>query len=238
MLDQEWDMARALLDRSWEMNARDETAWNMSQIDLFRACCLAALGSLEGAEEALARGRAYFEEFEGAHYLEVAECVEEALEVARAVGARDEVERLEEVGVRLGRFDGLGEVVVIVRRWLEARVEAARGQGMEPLRVESGGARIRPPGATEWVDLARKTSKRRIMVALLERRLESPGETLTAHDLFEVGWPGEHPDVRTGLMRVYVAINALRKLGLDGVLETFEEGYRLAPGLPVEWARV
>ena len=36
------------------------------------------------------------------------------------------------------------------------------------------------------------------------------------------------------MMRLYVSINALRKLGLDELIQTRGDGYRLRPDVPVE----
>jgi tetratricopeptide (TPR) repeat protein len=234
MLDLEWDMARALLERAREMNLTEDTTWNVRQIELHLACCLAALGALDEAEEVLERARGYFEGLGDDHHVEVARCVGAGLEVARASRRERDPERLDALRAELEGFEGAGAAAIVVGRWLEAEARSMRGGARAPLVVEGDGERIKAPGEDEWVSLARKKSKRRIVEALVGLRLDAPGETLTAHELFEVGWPGERPDVRTGLMRVYVAINALRKLGLAEVLETFEEGYRISPTVPVE----
>jgi hypothetical protein len=45
--------------------------------------------------------------------------------------------------------------------------------------------------------------------------------------LFEKAWPGEPPQQRAGASRVFVAISALRKLGLDRTLVRHVDGYSL-----------
>jgi hypothetical protein len=64
---------------------------------------------------------------------------------------------------------------------------------------------------------------------MADRRLASPGETLSVNDLFEIGWPGENIPYESQVRRVYTAIWTLRTLGLDSFLLTRNEGYMLDP---------
>ena len=84
------------------------------------------------------------------------------------------------------------------------------------------------------MNLSRRRTVKRILAILAKARAENPGEVLDAHTLVERGWPGEVFEVRAGLMRLYVTINTLRKLGLEEVLQTHGEGYRLDPDVPIE----
>jgi hypothetical protein len=74
---------------------------------------------------------------------------------------------------------------------------------------------------------------RRLLLALVRRHAERPGEVLTLWDLLEAGWPGERPLPGAGANRVYVTLARLRRLGLRDVLERFDEGYRLSPQIVV-----
>lgn len=51
--------------------------------------------------------------------------------------------------------------------------------------------------------------------------------------LFEQAWPGEPPQPRAGASRVFVAISALRKLGLDRALVRHVDGYSLDASVQV-----
>lgn len=51
--------------------------------------------------------------------------------------------------------------------------------------------------------------------------------------LFERAWPGEPPQPRAGASRVFVAISALRKLGLDRALVRHVDGYSLDAAVQV-----
>ena len=75
---------------------------------------------------------------------------------------------------------------------------------------------------------------RRLLCALAERHIEG-GEPLDVHALFAAGWPGQAIGVEAATHRVYVTLANLRKLGLDEVLLTLEEGYALDPNLKVSW---
>ncbi len=91
---------------------------------------------------------------------------------------------------------------------------------------------VRPPGA-EPLDLARHGSLRRVLDALVTRRLEEPGVAWSASALLEAGWPGEKVRHESGMLRVYSVIRRLRALGLGAALVTRDDGYLLDPAVPV-----
>lgn len=83
------------------------------------------------------------------------------------------------------------------------------------------------------VDLAKRKNIRFVLAALAARRAE--GSTWTSpEDLIAAGWPGERmrPDAAT--KRLHTAVWTLRKLGLEGVLQSSENGYRLDPEIALE----
>jgi predicted ATPase len=92
--------------------------------------------------------------------------------------------------------------------------------------------KFKPPGKRRWVDLGRRGAVRRILVRLADARTAGEGP-LTVDDLLEAGWPGEKIGYEAGVARVYSAVRTLRKLGLQGALETVDGGYRIAPQVPV-----
>ncbi|MDB4933047.1 MAG: uncharacterized protein JWP87_19 [Labilithrix sp.] len=85
------------------------------------------------------------------------------------------------------------------------------------------------------IDLSRRGPLRRILIALVERRLSDAGAALTVADMLVVGWPGEKMRAESGAARVYMAIRRLRVLGLEPVLRTSDEGYALDPDVVVAW---
>ena len=91
-------------------------------------------------------------------------------------------------------------------------------------------------GTGEVVDLSRKRTLRPLVLALVERHLEHPGEALDVDGVFQVVWAGERIQLEAKKNRVYVAIATLRKAGLDSVIETRGDGYLLRPGVVISWA--
>ena len=83
------------------------------------------------------------------------------------------------------------------------------------------------------VDLARRGAVRKILLALIEQRLENPGKTLDRDALLARGWPRERILADAGGKRVRVAISTLRTLGLGAVLLTRDDGYLLDPKIPI-----
>ncbi len=86
------------------------------------------------------------------------------------------------------------------------------------------------------VGLASRHLARRLLLALVEQRLLEPGARVSHATLLEAGWPGERMRSDSARNRLYVAVSTLRKLGLEGILESEPEGYRLDPDVPLRLA--
>ncbi len=86
---------------------------------------------------------------------------------------------------------------------------------------------VRPPEG-ESLDLARHGALRRVLDALVTRRLETPGVAWSANALLEAGWPGERVRHESGMLRVYTVIRRLRALGLASALVTRDDGYLIS----------
>ncbi|MCB9758820.1 MAG: tetratricopeptide repeat protein [Alphaproteobacteria bacterium] len=120
----------------------------------------------------------------------------------------------------------------------EAALEAA---GAGPLEIpDATDALIVEPGAVgiwlpagAYVDLRRSRLKRRLLLALVEAHLARPGTTLDLDALWQAGWGDEVALGAARRNRVYVAVSSLRTAGLEALLQTTPEGYRLAPELAV-----
>ena len=89
-----------------------------------------------------------------------------------------------------------------------------------------------PPGGAP-LDLNRRGALRRVLDALVTRRLETPGLAWSATALLEAGWPGDRVNHEPGMMRVYSAIRRLRALGLGEALLTRDDGYLIDPEVAV-----
>lgn len=87
---------------------------------------------------------------------------------------------------------------------------------------------VKPP-AGEPLDLTRHGSLRRVLDALVTRRIAEPGAAMTAVALLESGWPDEKVRHESGMLRVYSVVRRLRSIGLGGALITRDDGYLLDP---------
>jgi predicted ATPase len=77
---------------------------------------------------------------------------------------------------------------------------------------------------------------RGILRRLAQERVRYPGRPITLGALVRAGWPGESILPAAARNRLHVAIARLRRAGLDGVLLHDEDGYLLAPSVPMRFA--
>ena len=92
---------------------------------------------------------------------------------------------------------------------------------------------VTPEGET--FNLSRRRAMRLILAKLVEQRRSSPGESLSAVDLMDFGWPGQTLQAEAGFNRVYVTMASLRKQGLKDLLVRDDDGYLLDPAKPLTW---
>src|SRR5690606_3182104 len=105
----------------------------------------------------------------------------------------------------------------------ETRAKVRRASGPRSLVVAADARWFAPPAGAR-VDVAKKRVLRRLLAALVERRLEAPGTALSRAELLEAGWPGERMRPDSALSRLYVSVASLRRLGLEDVLLTAGDG--------------
>ncbi len=125
-----------------------------------------------------------------------------------------------------------------------ARLLGAPDSRSAPVPVPGGGPELVVGPESRWyaspggarVDLVRYGPVRRLLDKLVEVRLEKPGAALSAEDLIAAGWPGERMRHTAGLLRVYSGIRRLRRMGLENVLVTRDDGYLLDPNVVVKRA--
>lgn len=83
------------------------------------------------------------------------------------------------------------------------------------------------------VSLARRGPIRRILDALVDAHARGTEDALDVNAVVAVGWPGETVSADAGATRVYTAVRTLRRMGLEGILLTRDEGYLLDPKVDV-----
>jgi hypothetical protein len=118
------------------------------------------------------------------------------------------------------------------RETARAHRDRAGAYPREALVVNRQASWFRPPSGSP-VDIRTRRPTRRILHALTEHRLNSPGTPLPADRVIAAGWPGEALLRHSARNRLWVAISELRKLGLGSVLVTTRGGYMLLPEVAV-----
>lgn len=219
-------------------------------------------GDADKAREALARGRAVFASIHDEFHLARLAVHEARLSktTESLLAALDGVVDLDDLEGELEAREGLVRVAMAAG---DARLAAARLDELEAaarftddvswprriralkerplvtktstmaLRVSRDGRRVQV--GSERFDFSRRGPLRRVLVALVEARLRSAGQALSAGDVQEAGWPGEKMFAESAAARVYMAIRRLRELGLGPALRTVDAGYLLDANVDVAW---
>jgi predicted ATPase len=235
-----------------------ELGWRASMVLPSLAAVRAALGDVAGAEAMFARAAEELAQIGNARlsaalrvhegHLDLAQAREAArrgdAEAARALVARARTrmtDALVDPDPRGAAPSGPALAVEstdvrialrCLRRALSAHAPAEADPGADALLVGKGSAWFRAPGG-EVVALDRRKSLRLLLDRLVEARLAAPGAVLPAAALVAAGWPGEDVAPEAGASRVYTALSTLRKMGLRGLIQSVDDGYRLDPDMPV-----
>lgn len=88
----------------------------------------------------------------------------------------------------------------------------------------------------EPVDIANRKSNRLILKSLIQSYLDDPEASLDIEALIDAGWPDQHLSFEAGRNRVYAAIQFLRDHELSEIVETTDDGYRIARNVDVQIA--
>jgi hypothetical protein len=112
----------------------------------------------------------------------------------------------------------------------ERLADAPPREGEPGIRLGRNGEWLETPNGMRHA-LGARRPLRRLLLALAEAHRDRAGASLSVAELLQVGWPGEDPLPEAGNNRVYVAISTLRKLGLGDLLQRWDGGYRLDPGV-------
>jgi len=108
--------------------------------------------------------------------------------------------------------------------------ERALGSGDEMIFASDGSSYV--VGGVRF-DLARKGALRRILSALVDDHRARAGRGRDMEALLSLGWPGERVLADAASKRVRVAIATLRRMGLDRLIVTRDDGYQLDPAAKV-----
>jgi hypothetical protein len=198
---------------------------------LFRAArggLLAQHGELEEARVELERAGALLSSVSDPNYLVILDLHRRELDLAR--GGDSEVARAALVALETTKPPGdVRFAMRMLRRALGAGTPRRGSLALSP-----DGCRCRLPSGEE-LDLGRRGSMRRILLALADQRRRAPGIALGSDALLAAGWPGERVLAEAGSKRVRVAIASLRKMGFEGLLLTRDDGYLLDPSVAMTY---
>lgn len=93
---------------------------------------------------------------------------------------------------------------------------------------------FRPPGELDWVEMANRNTPFKLLSALVEQRIERPGEALTPEQLCEAVWPDEIVTAEAASNRLYVTIATIRRCeGMKELILSDQGGYLLDPQVPL-----
>lgn len=142
-----------------------------------------------------------------------------------------------EMANRIRRLLGVSPDPAAFRRLVAGVMAIDPATLSEPNTTFEGGDTLVLGPEAEWIardeDPPRplRGAARRIVLSLFEHHLLGASSPLRSVDLVEIGWPGEAPEYESGLNRVYVTMNRLKKQLPEGTIQRFDDGYRFAPGL-------
>lgn len=193
-------------------------------------CALVLLGRHEAAERAMRRAESACARVRNEPALA---CNVGVLRLALTLGSgteRDPASVLARAGALVAAHGSDDSRFALRALRLVARGAPSVG---DALVVTEGGASFAVPGGSGPVSLPERSPLRRILEHLARRRIEAPGEAVTIDDVIRVGWPGEKIGAEAALNRAYVALAALRKKGLRGVLVSADGGYALSRAIVV-----
>ena len=94
--------------------------------------------------------------------------------------------------------------------------------------VLSGDAGWFRVGDQPTVDIPGRRLLRSLLLVLAKSHCEAPGRSLSTEELVGRVWPGDRSPHTCARNRLYFAINALRRLGLRGIVVRSQGGYALA----------
>ena len=252
VLDEQGDLVRAshLFERATNLFELLGEPKSAAHAELLHAGCTAGRGDFARAFRLLERADRFFAAFP-THpwaavmelqraYVELLVCRASSEESEHKTLAAHETARSEWNRWRAEPEEGAaGRLPRILRDHLSARIVWRRlGRALAESEVVSPSFWVAEDGRAfrvssgPIVELPRRSTMRRVIVALAQVREESPGRALSVQQLVEKGWPDERILSKAAAARVHVMVSRLRQLGLETVLCTSDEGYLFDPSTP------
>ena len=223
--------------------ANVQHAPNMSPLavglaEAFRAAALADLDRLDPAEVLICQARGRVEAVGGPMDRACFDALAARIDLARSRRAlaegTDGRPHRDEAASRLQRAEAATGVSALVRHavGLLRRAQQDTPDPARTLRVDGDG-RWFQIGTDPVVSCERRRVIRRLLCALVQHRLEAPGEALDPSALIDRGWPREQILPTAAKTRLHTTLHTLRGLGLRPFLLTEDEGYLIDPAVSV-----
>jgi hypothetical protein len=235
--------ARALYDQAIR-GLREVVAHAFYESQLLAAlgALLADAGEISGAERAFAEAEAVASPTESRTAQLTAALHRGHLDLARARQAEERGDVEAATRHRSAAQERLHAPVPramearFARRMLERALSAPHASSPPiprgALVVSQDAAECRVPDGRA-VDLRNHPKLQKLLLALVDARLNAPGQAVKIQALFDAAWRGEqalHESIRN---RVYTAVRRLRRAGLEGLVLNDIDGYLLDPEVKV-----
>jgi tetratricopeptide (TPR) repeat protein len=249
----EWEPARARFQEAYALLPLLRSPWARAYLRCVRAVWAGRDRDLALAERLIDEARAEQEGSDSIFYvpmLTLYTCSLDMLrweQAQRAGKARQENQCLRQLLERMGSF--MQTARPILGRSLELRVALRHIQQRLPawlrarmalelddpsatsLLLDSQELAYRAPGQDAWVDMSKRPTPMRLLLALATHHAAAPGQPMSADTLCEHVWPGERIMPEAATNRLYVTISGLRRDGLRDVILNVEGGYLINPSL-------
>jgi len=194
-----------------------------------RAVASAALGEVGAPENDLAVAARRLSSIEDPALLALIDVARAHVAVLGAEGAAEARQDALRVAQRTEALAASSDDLRFARRALVRALPAER------FVFSAGGqAFVAPDGAR--IDLVRRPTLARVLDALVQKRLASPGVAASFDELIAAGWPGERVLPLAAQNRLRVAVTTLRNMGLRHVLVFRDGGHLLDPDVPAQVA--
>ncbi len=243
MLSSKWDEAFTYFQEAQHLQRELGITWNEHQTKIVMTLMYSARGEIMLAKEAIQQAEEFFKDQPDPEIMYSISLMKLAPDIYEQAFVHEDRDALLAIEARIQTIEqeydkpaSSSTHIHILRRYLNQAKSHLDNttDSSNVFFIKDDASVFQIPGTSEEINIARKRTVKRILKILLDLRQEHPGEIIEAHDLVEQGWPGDRGEVRSGLMRLYVTINTLRGLGLEEILQTHGEGYRLDPDVPLK----
>ncbi|MCA9581066.1 MAG: AAA family ATPase [Myxococcales bacterium] len=174
-----------------------------------------------------------------ADFLESLEVFSEFPKIAEArrwdrEGATAQARKIREEIEKARDYDGPATIdVSIARRMVHQALwrSPSDEKPWDGIELDEAGTWFRVPGSP-FVDLSTRRPLTRLLVRMLQQRVDAPGQPVAPTELVSTAWPDQKLLPRAAKNRLHNALTTLRRMGLEDTLRYEDGGYFLDPTVP------